>query len=295
MEIKGIIYKVDIKSKSFAIKTLKGLKYYYLQNNLLKRYRKYLYKGNIISFVCEDSEEVHSRYSSHQVIYVTEIYIQTKYGRKSLYNKEQLDESLAQFFDSLNNMLFLDLEMTMPSYNQTGSFTPEIIQAGFYLVNKNGEVLKKENYYVRPTKSYHINKRTAKFLSIDNKTIYKQAISYFKFYNLLKSLLKKYHPAIIIFGRNDKLVLENSYNINSLPSLAYLSRFVNLSQLIKNYYELKNDPGLFHLYELFSGHEHIQTHDALEDAVVTHEVYKYFVQAIKENDYEKGELLRKSE
>ncbi len=291
MEHKGLIKSVDLKSKTFSLEINKKLKFFYLQNNLLKRFRKYLYPGNVISFVSEESEELHGLYFSKMVIYVIEIFVPTSRGKRILYNKEQLNESLLNFFDSIDTMMFLDLEMTMPSYNKSKDFIPEIIQAGFFIVSKTGEVLLKENYYVRPTKVYRINKRTSKFLHIDSKVISKEAISYFKFYNKFKNALKKYHPAIMIFGRNDKLVMENSYTINGLPSLAYMSRFVNLSQLIKNYFELKNDPGLFYLFEKFSGNAHHQTHDALEDAEVTYEVYKYFLKEIKENKLE-GEFLR---
>lgn len=294
MEVKGIIHSVNLKSKTFSIKVNNKLKYFYFQSNLLKRFRKYLYTGNVICFVCEDSEELHSIYLSNQVIYVIEVFVPTMNGKRVLYNKALLNEELVHFFDSLNNLMFLDLEMTMPSYAKTNDFVPEIIQAGIYIIDKNGKVLEKDNYYVRPTKVYHINKRTSKFLHLDNKTMDKEAISYYKFYNRFKSLLKKYHPAIMTFGKNDKLVIEKSYTINKLPSLSYMSRFVNLSQLIKNYYELKNDPGLFHLYQTYSGIDNIQTHDALEDALVTYEVYKYFVKEIKKND-QKGELLRLSE
>lgn len=296
MEVKGLIKSVDLKSKTFSLLIKGQLKYFYFQNNLLKRFRKYLYSGNVISFVCEESEEIHGLYFSKMVIYVIEIFVPTTRGKRILYNKELLNESLLNFFESIDNMMFLDLEMTMPSYNKDENFVPEIIQAGFFIVNKNGKVLLKENYYVRPTKVYRINKRTSKFLHIDSKVISKEAISYYKFYNKFKMALKKYRPAIMIFGRNDKLVIENSYNINGLPSLAYMSRFVNLSQLIKNYFELKNDPGLFYLYEKFSGTGHEQTHDALEDALVTYEVYKYFLEEIKQNNNQnEGELLRQLE
>ena len=42
----------------------------------------------------------------------------------------------------------------------------------------------------------------------------------------------------------------DSYDINNVPSLKDECRFINLCQLIKTYYELKNDPGLFKLYNL---------------------------------------------
>ena len=45
VEIKGAIYSVDIKRKTIAIIKNHKLKFFYFQNNLMKRFKKYLYKG----------------------------------------------------------------------------------------------------------------------------------------------------------------------------------------------------------------------------------------------------------
>lgn len=282
MEIKGAIYSVDIKSKTIAIIKNHKLKFFYFQNNLMKRFKKYLYKGNFIKLVAEDTIEDRTNSNSHLVIYVSEIFIPTKYGVKYLYDKKILNKSLIEFFDSLDYKLFLDIEMTMPGFNPNPDFVPEIIQAGFFIVDKAGNIVEKYNYHVRPTKFHRINRRTRNFLHIDGAVV-KNAISYYKFYNKFKQILLKYHPAILTFGKNDRLFLERSYVVNSLPSLRYMSRFINLSQLIKNYYELKVDPGLFSLYEEYTGIRNLQTHDALEDALVTFDVYNFFIADMKKN------------
>lgn len=259
----------------------------------MKRFKKYLYKGNFIKLVAEDTIEDRTNSNSHLVIYVSEIFIPTKYGVKYLYDKKILNKSLIEFFDSLDYKLFLDIEMTMPGFNPNPDFVPEIIQAGFFIVDKAGNIVEKYNYHVRPTKFHRINRRTRNFLHIDGAVV-KNAISYYKFYNKFKQILLKYHPAILTFGKNDRLFLERSYVVNSLPSLRYISRFINLSQLIKNYYELKVDPGLFSLYEEYTGIRNLQTHDALEDALVTFDVYNFFIADMKKNSkIHEGALIRK--
>lgn len=283
MEIKGIIHNVNIKNKTISILKNGSLKFFYFQNNLMKRFKKYLYTSNVISLVAEDSKEVKGKYFAHQVIYVSEIFIPTQRGKKYLYDKKNLNKSLITFFDSLNYKLFLDIEMTMPGFNPNSNFVSEIIQAGFFIVDKKGIVVEKYNYHIRPTKVHRINRRTRDFLHIENKDV-KDSVSYFKFYNKFKQVLMKYRPAILTFGKNDKLFLERSYLINELPSLNYISRFINLSQLIKNYYELKKDPGLFSLYEQYTGIKSNQTHDALEDALITFDVYNLFVKDVKNKE-----------
>lgn len=97
VEIKGAIYSVDIKRKTIAIIKNHKLKFFYFQNNLMKRFKKYLYKGNFIKLVAEDSNEARSNSYSHLVIYVSEIFIPTKYGVKYLYDKKNLNKSLIDF------------------------------------------------------------------------------------------------------------------------------------------------------------------------------------------------------
>lgn len=290
MELKGLIHSVDLKNKIISIVHNRTLKFFYFQNNLMKKFKKYLYAGNCISLVAEDSKEAKGRRYVHTVIYVNEIFVPTMTGRRFLYNKEMINKSLIEFFDSLNYKLFIDIEMTMPGYNSS-NFVSEIIQAGFFVVNKKGEIVEKYNYHIRPTKIVRINRRTRDFLHLTNEDL-KKSVSYYKFYNKFKQLLIKYKPAILTFGKNDKLFLERSYNINELPSLNYISRYINLAQLIKNYYELKIDPGLFNLYEQYTGIKNVQTHDALEDAIITYDIYRFFINDMKENFEKEGEVLR---
>ena len=98
-------------------------------------------------------------------------------------------------------------------------------------------------------------------------------------------MIYKYDPAIVVFGKNDQLVLNESYDINNLPSLVNKTRYINLCQLIKNYYELKNDPGLFKLFGVYYDNSEIQIHDALSDSEVTRLVFLAFRKDILDNKY----------
>ena len=56
-------------------------------------------------------------------------------------------------------------------------------------------------------------------------------------------------------------------------------RFLDLLNLHKVYYGLKNDIGLFNAYNLYSNERLVgQKHDALEDAIITMEIFKNFVE-----------------
>ena len=121
-------------------------------------------------------------------------------------------------------------------------------------------------------------------------TYYNNAISYDKFYDDFNEVLDKYNPAIIVFGKNDIKVINESYEINKKESLENKTRFINILKLIKTYYSLKNDPGLFKLYEVYYNVDDEQTHDALDDSFTTYMVYKAFKEDIKKE--KKYDIIR---
>ena len=283
MRIKGFIHSYSEENQTITIKYNRNLKTFYFQRSLFKKFKKFLSLHEIIDLVSYDEETIHNGISAFQVMYVVELSLILPKKNKVFYDKSYLNKSMLDFFKGINNKLFIDIEMTMPNYNSNGNFVPELIQAGFFLVNKNDEIVEAYNYHVRPTLAKYLNKRTKKFLHLEHSKY--EEVSYYKFYNKFKTLLNKYKPAVITFGKNDKLFLESSYKLNNLPSLTFISRFVNLSHMIKNYYELKNDPGLFSLYEKYYGQTYDQEHDAYEDALVTKKVYDAFIKDLEEEKF----------
>lgn len=283
MHIYGLIYKVNISQKLIALKKNNRLYFFYFQNSLMKLFRKYLYEGNYISLVYDDdSMDFHDGIYAYKVLYLNKIFVPGKYRPDIFYDKDLINKSLANMLENLDNILFIDLEMTMPDYNSKNhDFVSEIIQAGFFVINENKELVEEYNYYIRPTKNRQISTRTKQFLSLNNNDV-KNAVSYYRFYNKFKALLNKYHPAIIVWGKNDIICLDNSYIINKLPSLKFLCRFIDLNKLIKNYYELKHDPGLFKMQDYYLHTKNLeQSHNALEDARVTYRVFEEFKKDVK--------------
>ena len=284
MVVKGIIYSVDIKNKIISIKDHNQVKFYYFQSKLFKTFRKYLVSGILISFQALDYPKVKNYVEANMILDIFELTVLGK-RKRNLYSKDRIDESLLDFLKSLKVKMFIDTEMTL-TYKKEES---ELIQAGLIMYKDNEEVLN-ENYYIRPTIAKFLNSRTKDFLHIKQSVIQKEGVSYYKFYNKFKSILNKYHPAVIIFGKNDKLFLERSYSLNKVPSLSRITRFVNILELIKIYYNLNNDPGLFNLYEKYYGDDLYQEHDALEDAYITMKVFNAFVRDIEQGGIYKSKI-----
>jgi len=278
MRIRGLIYRFDLNTQTVTIKYKNRLESFYFQRGLFKNFKSFLTNGEIIDLFCYDEKVMKNKQYVYQVMYINELTLITRNIKRVFYDKKLIKESIKEFFDSLNYRLFIDTEMTMPGY-KNDKFLAELIQAGFFIVDKNNNVIEEYNFHIRPSVAKYINKRTKEFLHLSN-DIKKEEVSYYKFYNKFKSVINKYKPAIITFGKNDKLYLESSFKVNNLPVIPNL-RFVNLAHIIKNYYNLQSDPGLFNLYEKFYKEERFQSHDALDDALVLKDVYDAFLKDIK--------------
>ena len=269
---------IELDHKIIGIEVYKRILFFYFQNSQMNTFKRYLYQGNWIDLEYDDSKTVRKgAYNAYPVSYLYRIEALGRFDRVIYYDKVMINRSLNKFLNSLDNIMFLDLEMTMPSYSFRGKgFKTEMIQAGLVVVNHEGKELYRYSNYVKPKLTTHLTKRVEDFLGITSEDFYKAAIDYNSFYNDFKGILSKYNPTIVVFGRNDILVLNESYIINGVKSLKNKTRFVNLCQLIKSYYELRNDPGLFKLYKLYYENDDVQVHDAFDDCEATKQVFLAF-------------------
>lgn len=193
-----------------------------------------------------------------------------------LYNHHSLQTDMVSFLKSHDYYLFLDLEMTIAGYGEK-NYKPEIIQYGYVLMDKEGNTIKQADNYLQTTGTKPINKRTFWFLKIEKRTYEQLAIPYQIFYNELKNIIQEYHPKFVVWGKNDIATLNHSYKINKVPPLSTGLDFVDLLRLHRDFFNLRNDLGLFNAYKEYYDKEALQTHNAGEDAKVTKKVFKAFV------------------
>ena len=95
-----------------------------------------------------------------------------------------------------------------------------------------------------------INSRTLDFLNRKPED-FKNAATPKQFYKIFKDCLEKYNPIIMVWGKNDISMLDSFYERNNLPPITTRASFINLMQLLKNYYGLKSDIGLFNALNYF--------------------------------------------
>ena len=206
--------------------------------------------------------------------------MQIRYRKNIVYyDVKNIQEGTKRLINRLDYKMFLDLEMSMHPYKVDKNFVQEIIQVGYVLVDKEGDIVDKYNQNVRPTIHKKITRRTIKFLGMTQEEV-DLGIPFEEFYSHFKTTIAKYSPAIVVWGRNDFLALNTAYRINHLPSLDRRTRYINLLKVQKNYFNLKNDLGLFNALKLYENFDEIQSHNAYEDALVTMKIFNGFKEVV---------------
>ena len=105
----------------------------------MNTFKRYLYQDNFIDIVYDDTKlQTKGRYLAHPISYINQISALGRNDNKVYYDKNNISKSLYTVLDSLDYLMFLDLEMTMPSYQYSGkNYKTEMIQAGFIICDKD--------------------------------------------------------------------------------------------------------------------------------------------------------------
>ena len=271
----GIIHSIDVENRLITMKNKNKIEYFYLQNGLLKKFQRYLNKNTFVEFDYNDKQDRCANVLAYKINFFIRIFRKVGFRVEVFYDLSIIRSGVKDLLSNLDNIMFLDLEMTMQSFDSPKDFKSEIIQAGYLITDNKGNDLERKNYYIKPTLFPKLNKRTLQFLSLDDQIINNEGISFNEFYNEFKDVLIKYNnPSIIVWGKNDILALKSCYDINNLTPLT--PNFINLLQVHKNYFNLKNDLGLFNAYKNYTGKDLDQEHDALVDAFMTKNVFFEF-------------------
>ncbi len=276
--ISGTIRSFDEETRIFEIVLHKRIQFFYLSRSQTKKFKPYLNEGLVVHFTCKDERVKINGVMAYEVIHF--IKMLRHLPRKTIfyYDLSIIRKGVKKIFNRDGFRLFLDLEFTMPPHGYThgGGFVAEIIQYGLYLEDQDGNLITTENGMIRPSYSLGVNSRTLEFLKMDEQELI-HAPKPYVFYNQLKNLLTMYQPTIYVWGKNDIIMLDSFYEQHKFKKLVERKSFVNLMQVIKNYYGIKTDIGLFHAYEFFNSKPpYEQDHNALNDAVATSEIFKLF-------------------
>ena len=272
--MKRIIHSINEKSKVFYL-ILEGKKIgFYLSNRLSKVFFAYLHEGVLVDFEIQEKMKKIGHEHVYQVAYFDQIISLNPYHVH--YDLHKLRKEMQEVLVQDRYYLFIDFEMTMPGYKEI-NFKPEIIQVGYLLAKAKENPILQEGYYVAPRATTMLSKRTKRFLSLDEDKFYQEAVHYQVFYEKLRTIVKTYRPKFIIWGKNDMTALDDSYQIHDVMPLTTHEDFIDLLKLHKDYFNLKDDLGLFKAYHTYYDIAVDQSHDAIDDAHVTKLVFDAFI------------------
>ncbi len=282
MKVYGKVHEVLKKERIIAIVIQSRLEYFHMTNKNMKDFKAYLFKKPYVFIDVIEDYVVHSSHKCREIDHFIKIVLPTRRGNEVFYDISIIQEGVKSIINKPQNRLFIDLEFSLVSPLSKGA--SEIVQYGIVLEDANGKVIFEDSSLVMPMNKKALNVKTLLFLSHSLED-FDDACSYIEFYQLIKKLIEQYDPKIIAWGKNDILTMENSFKINHLKPLDIRNRYLNLMQIIKNYYSYKQEKGLFATYqEMTNVEEEDQIHDALEDAVIERKIFHLFKEEINKRD-----------
>lgn len=273
--IKGAVRYLDSQTRILEVKTPTKIEYVYLTRSLMSRFKIFLKENTYVELEVANVSELKDNRLIYEVLAFIKIVQNDVNKSKVLYDIRTIRKEINSVLSKDTNKMFIDLEFTMPEYGVHGPFKSEIIQFGYLIEDKNGKIIDTHSSLIKPVNSVLTN-RTLEFI---NRSIidFDDAITQQDFYNTFKETIEKYNPTIIVWGANDIIMLDAFYKDINKESLTSRGSFINIMQVIKNYFGMKYDLGLFKAKALFSEkQEEKQEHDALTDAETTREVFHLF-------------------
>ncbi|MDX9691207.1 MAG: exonuclease domain-containing protein [Acholeplasmataceae bacterium] len=272
--MRRIITDIHIGHQSFFI-LHQGRKIgIHLTNKLAKTFFSYLEKGVLVDFEITPKTKRIRHQIYYQVAYFNQIISLNPY--RVHYDLKKLRKDMYDVLTHNEHYLFIDFEMTMPGYTDK-FFVPEIIQVGYVLAKPKEDIICQDDFYVTPILRPTLSKRTKRFLGLDDQTFFSKSKPYEFFYQELKNIIDTYHPKLVVWGKNDITALNDSYKLHNYPRITEDYDFIDLLKLHKDYYNLKDDLGLFKAYKTYYNVENKQAHDAKDDALVTKYVFDAFL------------------
>lgn len=277
--MKRRIHKYD--KENGIITTITNNRYlnFYLTNSIKRRFEDLLEVGSYIEFKPDFKRlKIIGKIKCYRINHFITILKPSYLSTKVIYDINNVRKNIISAITLNKYYLFLDLEMTMPPYYQVEDFEAEIIQVGYYLTDQDLNIIKKNDYYLKPTKFKTVSKRTLKFLNIERGSI-EDSKPYSYFYEDLQQILNMYKPKVVVWGKNDYLAIKTSFKLNKEKPIIDQKGFINLLSNLKQYYNLFDDVGLFKAYEIYYNETPVQEHNALSDAFILYKIYEAFTKS----------------
>ena len=272
----GLLHGVDEVNRLVAIKTKRKVAYFYLPRGMFADFMAYFRPGIYVFLDVQSQSRIYHGYRVRNVLNIDKVMEPYRQKPKLFYDIFLIKAGIRTIVNTKKPRLFLDFEMSMPPYRNYQTFVSEIIQIGLVLTDETGEVIERYSTFIKPKLFPQISERTAKFLSISQADI-DQGIPYKEVHDHLLKIQRAFRPMVFTWGKNDELELTKMNRLYDLSDFTKKLQIIDLLRLHKTYFGLKNDLGLFNAYKVYKDiNISKQKHDALQDAVVTMDVFAAF-------------------
>ena len=155
---------------------------------LFKLFSRHLKKGVLIDFET-GNKRITKGVLTQNIRYFNQIVSLVPY--QVIYDLESLRENMVEVLNNHEYYLFLDFEMSMPGYDASVKFTPEIIQAGFVLSKAFEAPIIKDSFYLQTHSKLVLSRRAIKFLNINQETYDQKARPFLELHLKLKKIYQK--------------------------------------------------------------------------------------------------------
>ncbi|MGE4571789.1 MAG: exonuclease domain-containing protein [Candidatus Izemoplasmatales bacterium] len=272
----GKIVKVNEDKRLIAIMQHKKLAYFYMSKGMFRQFLDYFHKDIYVFLKVKKETRIYKDFLVQNVVSIDKVLSPRGNQPTVFYDISMIKTEIKKLINQERYRLFIDFEMSMPPYQNYNKFISEIIQVGFVLTDARGKEIQRYNAFVKPKLFPKLSKRTLKFLDLSQDDV-DHGTKFEDLYQILYNINQEYQPIIYVWGKNDKSELSKLNRIHDLDDFINDMQFVDLLSLHKTYFRLKNDLGLFNAYNMYAKEDlNQQRHDALEDAMVTKDVFYWF-------------------
>jgi len=273
----GMLHGVIESKRLIAIKSRKKIDFYYMSKSMFKQFMQYFQTGIFIFMVVKRVPRIYRGHLVKNVVAIEKVLSPNKNKPTYYYDISMIKSGIKSLINQNRNRLFIDFEMSMPPYNNYQNFVSEIIQIGYILTDEFGNKIEDFSSYIKPKLFPELSIRTKKFLHLEQSDV-DSGNTYDFLHQKIMQIQNKYKPIVYVWGKNDHLELNKLNKIHRLSNFTKSMQFIDLLSLHKNYFGLKNDIGLFNAFNIYYKEEILnnQKHDALEDALITKEIFYAF-------------------
>ena len=146
----GRIENFDLDNRTFLVKIGHQKKAFYLSKAQIRKYNIYLRDGLYAEFEYLNEATIIDNMKCYPVVGFIKLCQNISRVHHIYFNINKIKKEISQILNRPKYKMFLDLEFSMPPYENKGPFTSEIIQYGIVILDQNDTVIFEDASLIEP-------------------------------------------------------------------------------------------------------------------------------------------------